>query len=108
MCQYPFFVCPVEYNEQGDKVSLGMECEPSYLFQLQDYYLPSFLVSICQLFGLKSYITVYPFVLHSLSMSVFSSVIGPFGGFFASGFKRAFKIKVNKICCENEIRPTVI
>jgi len=26
-------------------------------------------------------------------MSVFSSVIGPFGGFFASGFKRAFKIK---------------
>lgn len=36
-----------------------------------------------------------PFLLHSLSMSVFSSVIGPFGGFFASGFKRAFKIKVN-------------
>lgn len=30
-------------------------------------------------------------------MSVFSSVIGPFGGFFASGFKRAFKIKVIKL-----------
>lgn len=26
-------------------------------------------------------------------MSFFSSIIGPFGGFFASGFKRAFKIK---------------
>jgi len=38
---------------------------------------------------------MYPFLLHSLSMSVFSSVIGPFGGFFASGFKRAFKIKVS-------------
>lgn len=37
---------------------------------------------------------IIPFLLHSLSMSVFSSVIGPFGGFFASGFKRAFKIKV--------------
>lgn len=37
---------------------------------------------------------MYPFMLHSLSLSVFSSVIGPFGGFFASGFKRAFKIKV--------------
>lgn len=37
---------------------------------------------------------IYPFVLHSLSLSIFSSVIGPFGGFFASGFKRAFKIKV--------------
>ena len=37
---------------------------------------------------------MYPFLLHSLSLSIFSSVIGPFGGFFASGFKRAFKIKV--------------
>lgn len=45
-------------------------------------------------FGMGNTITMYPFVLHSLSMSVFSSVIGPFGGFFASGFKRAFKIKV--------------
>ena len=39
-------------------------------------------------------ITLYPFMLHSISMSLFASVIGPFGGFFASGFKRAFKIKV--------------
>lgn len=37
--------------------------------------------------------TIIPFLLHSLSMSFFSSIIGPFGGFFASGFKRAFKIK---------------
>lgn len=37
---------------------------------------------------------MYPFAMHSLSLSTFSSVIGPFGGFFASGFKRAFKIKV--------------
>lgn len=36
---------------------------------------------------------MYPFVLHSLALSLFSSIIGPFGGFFASGFKRAFKIK---------------
>lgn len=42
---------------------------------------------------------MYPFLLHSLSMSVFSSVIGPFGGFFASGFKRAFKIKVWSLTC---------
>ncbi|KAI8429233.1 hypothetical protein MSG28_007754 [Choristoneura fumiferana] len=36
---------------------------------------------------------MYPFMIHSLALSIFSSVIGPFGGFFASGFKRAFKIK---------------
>jgi phosphatidate cytidylyltransferase len=39
-------------------------------------------------------INIYPFMIHSLALSIFSSVIGPFGGFFASGFKRAFKIKV--------------
>jgi len=42
---------------------------------------------------MKETITLYPFLLHSLFMSIFASVIGPFGGFFASGFKRAFKIK---------------
>ena len=34
-----------------------------------------------------------PFVWDSLALSVFASVVAPFGGFFASGFKRAFKIK---------------
>ena len=37
----------------------------------------------------------YPFMIHSISMAMFASLIGPFGGFFASGFKRAFKIKVS-------------
>jgi CDP-diglyceride synthetase len=40
-----------------------------------------------------STITLYPIVFHALAMSVFSSVIAPFGGFFASGLKRAFLIK---------------
>lgn len=31
--------------------------------------------------------------LHSLVMALFASLIAPFGGFFASGFKRSFKIK---------------
>lgn len=37
---------------------------------------------------------MYPFQIHSIFLSSFASLIGPFGGFFASGFKRAFKIKV--------------
>jgi len=31
--------------------------------------------------------------IHTLWLSLFASLIAPFGGFFASGFKRAFKIK---------------
>lgn len=36
---------------------------------------------------------IAPIQLHSILLSIFASVIGPFGGFFASGFKRAFKVK---------------
>jgi phosphatidate cytidylyltransferase len=83
----------VEYNEHDD--TLGLDCEPSYLFQPQEYALPNLSVlGLNQIFGFRPFVTIYPFLLHSLSMSFFSSVIGPFGGFFASGFKRAFKIKV--------------
>jgi phosphatidate cytidylyltransferase len=31
--------------------------------------------------------------LHAIMMACFASLIAPFGGFFASGVKRAFKIK---------------
>lgn len=34
-----------------------------------------------------------PFQIHSLVMATFASLVAPFGGFFASGFKRAFDIK---------------
>uniref|UniRef100_A0A8W7Q403 Phosphatidate cytidylyltransferase n=1 Tax=Anopheles coluzzii TaxID=1518534 RepID=A0A8W7Q403_ANOCL len=83
LCQFQFFVCPIEYSETEGRMII--ECEPSYLFRPQEYSIA--------LFGASKTITMYPFLLHSLSMSIFSSVIGPFGGFFASGFKRAFKIK---------------
>merc|ERR1712129_420908 len=36
---------------------------------------------------------VSPFQIHSLVFALYASLIGPFGGFFASGFKRAFKLK---------------
>ena len=36
---------------------------------------------------------VAPFQFHALMFAAFASVVGPFGGFFASGFKRAFGIK---------------
>lgn len=39
---------------------------------------------------------LYPFQIHSIALSSFASIVGPFGGFFASGFKRAFKIKVER------------
>ncbi|XKL61340.1 hypothetical protein PGB90_008397 [Kerria lacca] len=91
LCQFSYFICPIEYNETLGRMT--MDCEPSPLFRPQEYAVPQFLSSVLHLLHLRKTIIIYPFVLHSFSMSVFSSVIGPFGGFFASGFKRAFKIK---------------
>ncbi|XP_043677160.1 phosphatidate cytidylyltransferase, photoreceptor-specific isoform X3 [Vespula pensylvanica] len=91
MCQYRYFICPIEYSEVLGRMT--MDCEPSSLFQPQEYLLPKSFQVITRMINGKETLTLYPFLLHSLSMSIFSSVIGPFGGFFASGFKRAFKIK---------------
>ncbi|KAI1285802.1 Phosphatidate cytidylyltransferase 1 [Halotydeus destructor] len=91
LCQYRSLVCPVMYDEELEKSST--DCVPSFLFQLTQYELPKTLAILCKILRLPQTVETYPFVLHSLSLSVFSSVIGPFGGFFASGFKRAFKIK---------------
>ncbi|XP_017658341.1 phosphatidate cytidylyltransferase 1 isoform X1 [Nannospalax galili] len=87
LSKYQYFVCPVEYR--SDINSFVTECEPSELFQLQSYSLPPFLKAVLR----RETVSLYPFQIHSIALSTFASLIGPFGGFFASGFKRAFKIK---------------
>ncbi|POW02088.1 hypothetical protein PSTT_12042 [Puccinia striiformis] len=42
---------------------------------------------------LPSQISWAPFQLHCLVLATFAGLVAPFGGFFASGFKRAFNIK---------------
>lgn len=91
MCQFPYFVCPIEFNPELERMT--MMCEPSALFRPQEYTLPQTVATWRRIIGLKETLTTYPFFLHAFFMSLFASIIGPFGGFFASGFKRAFKIK---------------
>lgn len=43
MCQYPYFVCPIEYSET---VGMTMDCEPGVLFKPKNYTLPSCLLDI--------------------------------------------------------------
>ncbi|MBN3315482.1 CDS1 cytidylyltransferase, partial [Atractosteus spatula] len=87
LAQYRYFVCPAEYDSESN--SFAVECEPSELFVMQEYTLPSLMQSLLRLKTMN----LYPFQIHSIALSTFASLIGPFGGFFASGFKRAFKIK---------------
>jgi phosphatidate cytidylyltransferase len=47
MCQYRYFVCPIEYSETLGRMT--MDCEPSVLFQPQEYTLPNNLQVITEM-----------------------------------------------------------
>eukprot|EP00123_Amoebidium_parasiticum_P015579 comp23043_c0_seq1/m.36869 comp23043_c0_seq1/g.36869 ORF comp23043_c0_seq1/g.36869 comp23043_c0_seq1/m.36869 type:complete len:446 (-) comp23043_c0_seq1:422-1759(-) len=85
--QSDYFICPV--MTISFKPSLGaLTCVHPYVFTLQQYFVPE---QLHFLFGPS--LQLYPVQIHGLVFAFFGSVIAPFGGFMASGFKRAFKVK---------------
>lgn len=71
------FVCPkIDFEDK-----IINDCEFDSIFLIQKYIYFNYE------FNLK------PIQIHAIFLSIFASIIGPFGGFFASGYKRAFKIK---------------
>jgi phosphatidate cytidylyltransferase len=88
MMQSKYFICPV--NDLGANLVTGLECEINPVFIPRKYELPDIpLIPIPTNFS----ITIPPMYLHALNLATFASLIAPFGGFFASGLKRSFKIK---------------
>ncbi|CAG9859250.1 unnamed protein product [Phyllotreta striolata] len=82
-CHFKYFVCPVKYEEINGEIVHFSNCTPSDLFQPIPY----------QIFNTGISLNYYPFMKHSLYLSIFASIIAPFGGFCASGFKRAVNVK---------------
>eukprot|EP00727_Mastigamoeba_balamuthi_P011496 m51a1_g697 putative phosphatidate cytidylyltransferase (434) ;mRNA; f:366703-368422 len=79
-----FLICP-----KTDLYAWGEVCEPNPVFLPHDYDTPSWLVPVI---GNRTF-TFLPIQFHALALAAFSSSVAPFGGFFASGVKRAFKLK---------------
>ncbi|KAJ4942481.1 hypothetical protein JOQ06_012347 [Pogonophryne albipinna] len=82
MSGWRYLVCPVEFNNDSNRFQV--DCEPLT-------HVPC-----------RTTVRLYPFQIHSIALSSFASIMGPFGGFFASGFKRGFKIKQQSdhmYCC---------
>lgn len=91
MYQHKHLICPVEYDGYAVVIS---NCEPGYVFVKQTLDLPAGVQTLLSMFGVHwQTIVMRPIHFHSLAMATFASLIAPFGGFFASGFKRAFKLK---------------
>eukprot|EP00043_Microstomoeca_roanoka_P006149 m.60594 g.60594 ORF g.60594 m.60594 type:complete len:411 (+) comp13296_c0_seq1:202-1434(+) len=90
LSRYDFFTCPIDSLTSFGK----LECNRSQVFESQEMQLPNAIVDMFALAGIeKTHVMMVPAVFHTVLLAVFASLIAPFGGFFASGLKRAFKIK---------------
>lgn len=76
LVKYGWIICP----------RAAPECAVSWAFLPREY---SFSIGETDYFTT----TLLPVQFHGLFLAVFASVVAPFGGFFASGVKRAYKLK---------------
>uniref|UniRef100_A0A7C9DKJ5 Phosphatidate cytidylyltransferase n=1 Tax=Opuntia streptacantha TaxID=393608 RepID=A0A7C9DKJ5_OPUST len=81
--RFEWLTCPRKDLSTG-----WLHCDPGPLFKPEHYHIPW----VPNWFPWKE-ISILPVQWHALWLGLFASIIAPFGGFFASGFKRAFKIK---------------
>lgn len=84
LIRYSYFICPV--NDLGANFWTGLQCVPNPVFKNEPYHLPAWT-------GIDHTFWVAPMQFHSTVFATFASLIAPFGGFFASGLKRTFKVK---------------
>ncbi|PHZ13663.1 phosphatidate cytidylyltransferase [Rhizopus microsporus ATCC 52813] len=94
LIRFDYMICPVQ--DLGASAWSDISCEPKNpVFTAAPWHLPPMIRYVVKylLFTDVSEIYIAPIQLHTLVMACFASLIAPFGGFFASAVKRAFKIK---------------
>ncbi|PAV19010.1 phosphatidate cytidylyltransferase [Pyrrhoderma noxium] len=91
-----YMICPA--HDLGMNAFSDITCAPNPVFVWRAWEIPSALQMLLAAVPLPGFsevrqIPYAPYQFHLLVMSCFASLVAPFGGFFASGFKRAFNIK---------------
>ncbi|KAK7956998.1 phosphatidate cytidylyltransferase [Apiospora aurea] len=86
-----YFICPV--TDLGANVFTGLECEPNPVFKPHTFKPSTDLFFLPDGYQDLFTFTMEPMQIHAIIIASFASLIAPFGGFFASGLKRTFKIK---------------
>ncbi|KAN0129279.1 Cytidylyltransferase family domain containing protein [Lactarius tabidus] len=91
--KFNYMICPV--HDLGVNAWSEMKCTPNPVFVWREWVIwpPAAKFFSTILPGEIHTISYAPYQLHLLFMACFASLVAPFGGFFASGFKRAFDIK---------------
>ncbi|KAL1500367.1 hypothetical protein AB1Y20_013030 [Prymnesium parvum] len=85
LVQFDFLICPCEDLSAS---LFSLKCPAPEVFTMADYRLPSPLALLLR----SGNVRLYPIQLHALLLGLFASLVAPFGGFFASGIKRAYKL----------------
>ena len=81
LAQYTWFTCPAE-GLYIWPFPPPLVCEPNAVF-----------IETVMKFPYFGEITILPIQIHGLAYGLFASLVAPFGGFFASAIKRAYKKK---------------
>ncbi|KPV73976.1 uncharacterized protein RHOBADRAFT_28370 [Rhodotorula graminis WP1] len=91
--RYDYMICPVQ--DLSTSAFSSTACEPNNVFVWRDLALPQSVTAMLEPVLRRQVTSIpwAPFQLHAVVLAVFASLVAPFGGFFASGFKRAFNIK---------------
>lgn len=87
LSKWQYMICPV--TDFSANAFSGLTCDPNPVFITHTYSVPSVLVPVVG----RATLDFAPINFHVMIMASFASLIAPFGGFFASGLKRTFKIK---------------
>ncbi|EEA07720.1 phosphatidate cytidylyltransferase family protein [Cryptosporidium muris RN66] len=90
LSKYQIFICPQNnLLEAPFSMWSNLTCEPNLVYISQPYEVP---LSLQPITG-KSIIYISKAQVHAIFIGIFTAFVAPFGGFFASGFKRALHIK---------------
>lgn len=86
-----YMICPA--SSLSTNLINFPHCDPNPVFIPQIYQIPPFIINFLGDAVINNTIIFKPIYFHSAIIATFASLIAPFGGFFASGLKRAFGIK---------------
>jgi len=89
LIQNDWFICPAHAFKEGS------QCQHLPIFDKTTYNISHRIVQFFLQWGIaiSKQVELYPFQLHALVFAFFASLVAPFGGFLASGIKRAYQIK---------------
>lgn len=85
--KFKYFICPI--SDVGINAFTGIDCTPNPAFISSIHRIPSIFHDLVN----RQTLTFPTIYLHVTVLATFASLFAPFGGFFASGLKRTFKVK---------------